>query len=184
MGNLELNTAIDFLNQGKLVAYPTEAVWGIGCDPFNQSAVRKILEIKQRPAKKGLILVAADVSQISDLVSSLTLAQMELLNSSWPGPTTWLIPDERDLYPAWVKGEHASIAIRVSAHPLIQSLCERFGRPIVSTSANASGQTEIRSQSMVEQQFADNIDYILPGHIGEQRSPSQIRDLISGDILR
>ena len=109
---------------------------------------------------------------------------MELLNASWPGPTTWLIPDDRDLFPAWVKGEHASIAIRVSAHPLIQSLCERFGRPIVSTSANASGQTEIRSQSMVEQQFADNIDYILPGHIGEQSSPSQIRDLISGDILR
>ena len=77
MGNLELNTATDFLNQGKLVAYPTEAVWGIGCDPFNESAVRKILAIKQRPAKKGLILVAADISQISDLVSSLTLAQME-----------------------------------------------------------------------------------------------------------
>lgn len=184
MGNLELSSAIDFLNQGKLIAYPTEAVWGIGCDPFNESAVLKLLAIKQRPIEKGLILVAADISQIADLVSGLRSEQLDLLNSSWPGPTTWLIPDEQDLYPTWIKGAHASIAIRVSAHPLVKSLCENFGKPVVSTSANSSGQPEIRSQLNVEKQFADSIDYILPGELGEQSSPSQIRDLISGEILR
>jgi L-threonylcarbamoyladenylate synthase len=184
MGNLELNSAVGFLNQGKLIAYPTEAVWGIGCDPFNESAVLRLLAIKQRPVEKGLILVAADLSQIAELVSGLPSALKEQLNSSWPGPTTWLIPDERNLYPAWIKGEHASIAIRVSAHPLVKSLCEGFGKPIVSTSANTSGQPEIRTQSIVEKQFTGSIDYILPGKLGEQSSPSQIRDLISGEILR
>lgn len=184
MGNLALSSACDCLQQGKLVAYPTEAVWGIGCDPYNEAAVTKILTIKQRPVDKGLILVAAEIAQISDLVEDLSEVQLRLLTESWPGPITWLIPDPKNLYPAWIKGSHNSVAIRVSAHPLVKMLCLKFGKPIVSTSANQAGEEEIRTKHVLEAQFADKIDYILDGELGDQSSPSQIKDLVSGKTLR
>ncbi|MDD9891452.1 MAG: L-threonylcarbamoyladenylate synthase [Gammaproteobacteria bacterium] len=184
MGNLDLSTACDFLKQGKLIAYPTEAVWGFGCDPFNEAAVLRILAIKQRPVEKGLILVAAGSSQIAELLEDLPETQKQLLADSWPGPTTWLIPDPKNLFPVWVKGTHKSIAIRVSAHPLVQELCKQYGKPIVSTSANTAGEEEIRSRLILEEQFADRIDYIVEGELGDRSVPSQIRDLISGAVLR
>ena len=184
MGNLELSTACDFLNRGKLVAYPTEAVWGFGCDPYIEEAVHRILEIKQRPVGKGLILVAAGLTQIAELTKDLSVDQLVLLESTWPGPTTWLIPDPKQIFPRWVKGDHESIAIRVSGHPLVNALCSEFGKPIVSTSANNTGEVEIRSRLILEEQFADKIDYIMDGELGDQDSPSKIRDLVTGNILR
>jgi len=184
MGNLDFSDACTCLAQGKLIAYPTEAVWGIGCDPFNEDAVTKILEAKKRPVEKGLILVAADMSQISDLIAELGETQIKQLEDSWPGPVTWLIPDPRELFPAWIKGAHSSVAIRVSAHPLVSALCSQFGKPIVSTSANEAGEEEIRTRQELETQFSDKIDYIIDGDLGDRSTPSQIRDLVSGKILR
>jgi len=184
MGNLDLSAACKLLKQGKLIAYPTEAVWGFGCDPYNEKAVIGILAIKQRPVEKGLILVAANMNQISELLHDLPEEQKQLLEDSWPGPTTWLIPDPGDLFPAWVKGSHESIAIRVSAHPIVQELCKQYGGPIVSTSANTAGKEEIRSRLSLEEQFADRIDYIIECELGDRSQPSQIRDLATGAVLR
>ncbi|NKB34689.1 MAG: threonylcarbamoyl-AMP synthase [Pseudomonadales bacterium] len=184
MGNHDLNTACEFLHQGKVIAYPTEAVWGFGCDPFCEEAVGRILTIKQRPVEKGLILVAADLLQISDLVEDLPAAQLAILESSWPGPTTWLIPDLNQRFPDWIKGTHDSIAIRVSAHPLVHALCTQFGKPVVSTSANSAGEEEIRSRLILEEHFADKIDYIVEGELGDRGTPSQIKDLVTGQVLR
>lgn len=184
MADPHLNQAVAVLRSGGVIAYPTEAVWGFGCDPDNEDAVQRILDIKQRPREKGLLLVAADLQQIHSLIDDLAAEKRALLEESWPGHVTWLIPDPYDRYPKWIKGEHASIAIRVSAHPLVHDLCVEFGKPIVSTSANRASEPEIKSRSKVEQQFMDSIDYILEGDLGDADSPSSIRDLETGKIIR
>lgn len=184
MADQDLARAVAVLRSGGIIAYPTEAVWGIGCDPDNEDAVHRILDIKQRPREKGLLLVAADLQQIHSLIEPLTAEKRALLEQSWPGHVTWLVPDPDNLYPDWIKGEHASIAIRVSAHPLVHDLCATFGKPIVSTSANRASEPEIKSRSKVEAQFMDTIDYILDGELGDADSPSSIRDLETGRTIR
>ncbi len=169
---------------GSVIAYPTEAVWGLGCDPKNRTAVHRILQIKQREESKGLILVAANQAQISELLVGLSDRQRDLLDRSWPGPITWLIPDPKNLIPEWIKGEHQSVAIRVSAHPVVIALCESFGGPIVSTSANRAGEPEIRSGLIIEEQFSFTIDAIVEGELGQSQQPSEIRDLTTGARLR
>ena len=184
MGERKFQPACEILRQGKIIAYPTEAVWGIGCDPFNQAAVQQILQLKKREIGKGLILVAANIEQLGGLLASLSSQQLATLEASWPGPVTWLIPDPQKLIPAWIKGDNQSVAIRVSAHPVVRKLCLEFGGPLVSTSANTAGQPEIRSRLILEQQFAGNIDYIVSGELGTQSQTSEIRDLVSGEVIR
>ena len=224
-----LTAACAQLQAGKVIAYPTEAVWGLGCDPFNASAVRRILRLKQRPESKGLILVAASTDQLQVLLAPLKPAALALLTETWPGPVTWLIPDPKDMFPRWIKGQHKQVAIRVSAHPIVHALCQEFGRPIVSTSANRSGRPAIRSKAQLLAEFgvagdampegsassagrkgpskpkshgkmggsgssagspnarvstSDAIDFIVPGRLGGQQQPSEIRDLVSGKVLR
>lgn len=176
--------ASEILQQGGVIAYPTEAVWGLGCDPDNEQAVRRILAIKQRGVDKGLLLVASDRKQIAHLLQQLTGQQDDWLSNTWPGPVTWLIPDPDDCYPPWIKGQHSSVAIRVSAHPVVQDLCRAFGKPVVSTSANLAGEPEIRSRLKLEQDFASKIDFIIEGELGGARTPSTIRDLVTGATLR
>lgn len=183
-GSLNIELACDNLIAGKVIAYPTEAVWGLGCDPENHSAVARILAIKQRPMEKGLLLVAASIDQLKPLLSSLDKDKRLLLESSWPGPTTWLIPDPDNLFPGWIKGKHKSVAIRVSVHPVVRELCEIFGRPIVSTSANRTGEAEIRSRLILEKQLGHSIDCIVSGDLGSGSKTSEIRDLVTGKTVR
>lgn len=179
-----LTCAIQALTTGGIIAYPTEAVWGLGCDPWNVLAVDKILELKQRPMYKGLILVASQWSQFEPLTAALTKQQIEQLNASWPGPNTWLIPDPQDWVPLWIKGQHTSVALRVSAHPLVAALCDRFNGPIVSTSANLAGCEPARSRSQIDLTFGDQLDYVIDGELGQNKQPSQVKDLVSGQIIR
>jgi len=176
--------ASEVLHRGGVIAYPTEAVFGLGCDPHNQSAVEKILALKQREKEKGLLLVAASTDQVAPLLRGLTRTQLDLLEETWPGPVTWLIPDPQNLFPEWVKGQHRSIAIRVSAHPVVQELCKSFGKPVVSTSANLANEPEIRCRLILQTTFTDKIDFVVDGELGDSSTPSTIRDLVTGDILR
>ncbi len=180
----DLTTACEALHRGGVIAYPTEAVWGLGCDPENSAAIQRILELKQRPVAKGLIVVAADIDQIGQLIDPLTSTQKNQLLTTWPGPVTWLIPDPYEIFSIWVRGEHKSVAVRVSAHPLVQQLCREFGKPIISTSANIAGQPEIRDRSELVASFAEIIDCITPGELGGNGAVSEIRDLLSGKVLR
>lgn len=196
-----LNQACAHLRSGDVIAYPTEAVWGFGCDPFNAGAVQRTLLMKQRPESKGLILVVADMAQIQPLLADLSPPDLAALTDTWPGPVTWLIPDPHGLFPHWIKGEHSSVAIRVSAHPVVQALCRGFGGPIVSTSANRGGEPEIRTRKELEAAFgtrssddrdgsddssglSSKVDFIVPGDLGEQSQPSEIRDLTTRKTLR
>lgn len=171
------------LRQGAVIAYPTEAVWGLGCDPNNRQAVERLLALKQRSVEKGLILIAGNWSQVRIYTEGLTEAQGQTLRESWPGPNTWLIPAEFTV-PAWVRGKHSTVAIRVSAHPIVQALCSAFGGPVVSTSANPQGEPAALSPTEVSQYFGETLDGIAPGELGNSSAPSAIRDLLTGASIR
>lgn len=172
------------LREGELIAYPTEAVWGIGCDPFNREAVLRLLRLKQRPVDKGLLLVAAGMEQIGKLLAQLSADQVARLRETWPGHITWLVPDPAGQYPEWIRGEHPAVAIRVSDHPVVRELCTAFGGPIVSTSANLAGEPEFRSVEEVRRQFGADIGCMVEGELGGHDSPSEIRDLVTGERIR
>ena len=177
--------AIRHLKAGDVIAYPTEAVWGLGCDPFDQYAVEKILSLKSRPVEKGVILVAASAEQLGFLLEPLTEVQRQKMALSWPGPNTWIVPHS-NLVPPWISGKHDGVAIRVSAHPLVKALCDGFGGPIVSTSANPAGLPPPVSRWQVLRYFKNNseLDFVTQGVVGPSKQPSCIRDLLSGEILR
>lgn len=179
-----LKQAVRALNAGGVIAYPTEAVWGLGCDPFDSKAVYRLLRLKHRPVAKGLILVAADVSQLGPLLHYLSAAEQRLLASPQPQPTTWLLPDEHDLIPHWIKGYNPDVAVRVSTHSGVKALCKGFDGLLVSTSANVSSQPPARSRADIKRYFAGQLDYVLPGQLGGYAQPSEIRALRSGRVYR
>ena len=172
------------VHQGGVIAYPTEAVWGLGCDPWNRDAVYRILDIKARPVEKGMILVAASEAQIAPLLEPLMQEQRQILSNSWPGPFTWLIPDLNNWVPDWVKGQFATVAVRVSDHPVVCALCESAGHPLISTSANRAGEPPLLTEQALHQHFGSQVDLIVPGATGSQDTPSEIRDLQTGRIIR
>jgi L-threonylcarbamoyladenylate synthase len=183
MKHFKLQQAATIMHHGGVVAYPTEAVWGLGCDPYDAAAVHKILELKQRPIEKGLILIAADIEMCADLIEHLTPEQKAMLCAQYARPTTWLIPDAGKV-PAWVRGEHSSFALRITRHPWAAALCKAFGGPIVSTSANPAGRLEARSRLRLANYFPEGLDLVAPGSVGASNKPSEIRDLLTGAILR
>nr|MDQ2696242.1 Sua5/YciO/YrdC/YwlC family protein [Pseudomonadota bacterium] len=124
-----LRQAARILRQGGVIAYPTEAVYGLGCDPRNRRAVQRLLEIKRRPPAKGLILIAADLAQLEPFIDPLPPDRRRLLDAAWPGPVTWLVPARRA--PVWLRGNHPTLAVRVTAHPLAAALCRAFGGAVV-----------------------------------------------------
>ena len=173
------------LHQGEVIAYPTEAVFGLGCDPDNKQAVMKLLAIKQRPINKGLILIAADYQQLLPYIddNQLTSKQRARIQATWPGGTTWVMPAASTTQ-HWLRGDNTSIAVRVSAHPVVQQLCQAFGKPLVSTSANLSGQPAIDNIDALRHQIGDKVSHIVPGAPDTTLQPSKIIDAISGIVYR
>lgn len=183
MSPFHLRTARHVLQAGGIVAYPTEAVYGLGCDPLNPHAVMRLLNIKQRPWQKGMILIAAEWQQLSPFLLPLTAQSMTKLGASWPGPVTWLLPARPEV-PYWLRGEHSTLAVRVTAHPLAAALCTAFGGPVVSTSANLAGHEPARSALRVQRELGGRVDYILHGELGKLAQPTEIRDAKSGRVIR
>lgn len=179
----KVQIAARVLRSGGLVAYPTEAIWGVGCDPNNRLAVEKLLSLKGRDAKKGLILVAASQQQLAPYLDGLEPKYLQQLQQAWPGPVTFIVPDNGAV-PLWIKGGHSAVALRVSAHPLVAQLCDTFGGPIVSTSANYSGQAPAKWAWQVRKRLGYGLHYVLPGQLGKSAKPTEIRDLLTGRVLR
>lgn len=197
--------AATWLKEGKLLAYPTESVWGIGCDPFNQLAVEQLLKIKQRPIDKGMIVVTDSAARIEPLLEKLSVEHRQIVLDSWrvlPNAVaqqahTWLLPLFQSLsvpIPSWITGAHTSVAVRVIAHPLVQQLCAQLMSPhnpygfIVSTSCNPSGQWPALSLAQaqayfVESDVAESVAYLQGDTLGYQL-PSQIHDALTGQIIR
>lgn len=176
-----MRQAAQRLWSGGIVAYPTEAVYGLGCDPFNQRAVQHLLELKQRPASKGLILLASDFDQIEACLD-LTPALRQRLLAAWPGPVTWVTPANPEL-PDWLT-VNGSVAVRVTAHPLAAALCRAFGGPLVSTSANPGGKRPARNPLNVRRYFPNADLLILHGETGGENRPTAIYNALNGKQLR
>lgn len=179
-----LADALRCLREGGVIAYPTEAVWGLGCDPMNAGAVQRLLTLKQRPVEKGLILVAADLAQVQPWLDALPPVRCEAVLATWPGPVTWLLPDPDQRIPAWVRGHHHSVALRVSAHPVVQALGLAFGGLLVSTSANPAGLPPARTALDVHRYFGESVDAMVLGETGGLDKPTAIRDALTGETLR
>lgn len=183
---VEALQAVNILHQGGVIAYPTEAVYGLGCDPDNLSAVKNILKLKHREKEKGLILVAANFEQLKPYLTPLESYIEDKLIASWCdtcSPITWIVPAKSEVSD-YLKGKFDSLAIRVSSHPLVKELCESFGGAIISTSANIATEEAARTAEQVKQIFEDNIDIILEGEIDMNAQPSEIRDALTDKIIR
>ena len=179
----KIRQAVQVLLAGGVIAYPTEAVYGLGCDPLNADAVQRILELKNRPWQKGLILIASDQQQLLPFIQPLSPELQAQLNQTWPGPVTWLLPARPEV-PHWLRGTHQSIAVRVTAHPGTRALCDAFGGAIVSTSANPASLPPARNPLKVRSYFGQQWGMILHGPLGGRAQPSEIRDASSGRLVR
>lgn len=175
--------AVDILKQGGVIAYPTEAVFGLGCLAGNIQAIEKLLSLKQRSVNKGLILLAYEFSQFKSYIQPLDDKILKKLQSSWPGPNTWIVPAAEQTS-TLIRGQFDSVAIRISAHPIVRALCRQTQSAIISTSANISNQSMTYNASQVREQFKDQLDYILEGAVGSSTKPSIIKDAISDKVLR
>lgn len=175
--------AAERLHNGEIIAYPTEAVFGLGCDPRNEGAVRQLLALKSRPESAGLILIGASLDQFEGWVAEAADEALARAQATWPGPVTWLFPRGPET-PDLIAGQHETLAIRVTAHPDCIALCEAFGGPVVSTSANPHSAAPARSAGEVEDYFGPFLGGILQGALGGNAQPSEIRDLCSGAVVR
>ncbi|MGD8384552.1 MAG: Sua5/YciO/YrdC/YwlC family protein [Lysobacterales bacterium] len=180
---LDITGAVTQLRNGEVIAYPTEAVYGLGCDPRNDAAIGKLLTLKGRPASAGFVLIASGYQQLAPWLGDVDEAARAKAMRTWPGPVTWLFPRGPGVSDL-VAGEHDTVAVRITAHETCRALCEAFGSALISTSANHRAAAPARSVGEVEDYFGDCLGGILAGALGGARKPSEIRDLASGDIVR
>lgn len=178
-----LQLAAHIVNSGGILAYPTEAVYGLGCHPMDLEAVSRLLALKQRPMSKGLILIADCAESLRPYVGDLSEPAMRQVVESWPGATTWLVPVTRNV-PYWLTGEHTTLAVRVTDHPIASALCRAAGTPLVSTSANISNHPPARNPLEVRLCCGRGVDFIVHGETGGLERPTPIRDALSGRVVR
>lgn len=187
MTHFDLSNALTALRTQGVIAYPTESVFGLGCDPDCDVAIHKILDLKQRSAHKGLILIAANREQLKNYAdfSSLNEGQLHAIQKTWPGPFTWVLPVQKHLSKL-ISGDFDSVAVRVSAHPVVQELCTEFGKPLISTSANLSGLEACVNATQVKQMFTDNplLTEVIGADVSGLDNPSQIHHALTGKRLR
>lgn len=183
MSPWKLREAASRLRDGAVVAYPTEGVFGLGCDPWRPDAVARILALKGRDRAKGLILIASAWADLDGFIDDLDPDVRERVARTWPGPVTWVMPASATA-PDWLTGGRPTAAIRITAHPGAAALCRAFGGALVSTSANRSGHPPARDALAVRLRLGDSVDLILSGPTGGQRGPTEIRDARDGRVLR
>lgn len=178
-----IRRAASVLARGGVVAYPTEAVWGLGADPYSPYAVERLLRLKNRDVRMGVILIADSMEQLEPFLNHLPAEQRARLAQSWPGPVTWLVPVNHRV-PPWISGAHRSIALRVTAHPAAAALCAAFGAPLVSSSANPHGAQPARHLFQVRRYFGTLLDDIVPGNTGGLARPTEIRRVSDMTVVR
>jgi L-threonylcarbamoyladenylate synthase len=171
-----------YLKRGGLIAYPTESCYGLGCDPGNRNAVTRLLKLKQRPQRKGLILIASDYRQVARYLQPITTAQQQQLKTAGAQAITYLMPSLPSA-PRWLRGAHDTLAVRLTAHPFAARLCHSVGSALVSTSANRSGQRPAKTYAQCQRLFGHKV-WVLPGQVGKRKKPSTISTWADGKIIR
>lgn len=170
------------LLRGGLIAYPTESCYGLGCDPRNPSALKRLIRLKGRDASKGLLLIADHVKRLKPFIRPLSAADAARLRQTWPGPVTWVVPASAAC-PSLLTGGRPTIAVRVTAHPDAARLCRALGMALVSTSANKSGKKPAQTAAECRRIFGAQVR-VIAGRIGQRRRPSTLIDLATGTVLR
>jgi len=183
MNRWQLRQARQVVQAGGVIAYPTEAVFGLGCDPYNPIAITRLLAIKQRSLSKGLILIAADLAQIEPFLAPLPQAVWQRILPTWPGPVTWLLPARASVSNV-LTGGRDKLAVRISAHAQAAQLCLACGTALVSTSANRSGRPPARATRELRLRLGRDVDFVLPGKVGNLGKPTEIRDGLTGAVIR
>ena len=178
----ELREPVQWLRDGGVICHACEGVWGLACDPFNEDAVRRILEIKQRPQSKGLIVIASKAAYFEPELAALNGSRRTTVEESWPGRTTWILPTTR--FPVWITGENASVAARVPGHQQARAIASLFDGPLVSTSANVATENPCETEDEAREKFGAMVDCVVHGAIKEHRGSSNIFDAITGKQLR
>lgn len=175
----QISQAKTIIQHGGIIAYSTETVLGLGCDPNNEQAVKKILWLKSRAVTNGLIILVDSIESLKKYTKPLSREQHTTITST--KNTTWLIPANSNA-PYWIVGEHNNIAIRITNHSTSKPLsCAAHG--IVSTSANISSYKILQDQTEIRDWFGPHVDYMIIGESGSN-TPSEIRNLLSGEKLR
>lgn len=167
---------------GGVIAYPTEAVFGLGCDPGCEEALRRIVAIKGRPDRSGFILIAADPVQFEGWIAPCP-EESRRIATPHAGPLTWVVTAGPRATPL-LTGGRDTLAVRVIAHPLAAGICRNAAMPIVSTSANRHGRPPARTTLEVRSRLGAVVDLVVPGATGGARRPSEIRDARTGAVLR
>ena len=177
-----LKLAVSSIRAGDVIACPAESVWGLSCSPWRLSAVQMLCYMKQRALSKGVIVASHCVEDFSPLLDALPVEHRRAIISSWPGPVTWLVPNH-GFFPSWVTGQSKEVAIRVTSAPALSRLCEEFGGPVVTTSANWAGAQPARHLFQVKRYFGAQI-VTVPGQVNLQGLPSTIKRVETGEVLR
>jgi L-threonylcarbamoyladenylate synthase len=168
---------------GGVIAYPTEAVFGLGCLPEHRAAVERVLAIKWRSWRKGLLLIGSDLAQLERFVVLPCEPRRSEILASWPGPVTWVLA-ARPRVPPWLSGGRDTVAVRLTDHPLARNLCAAAGHALVSTSANVSRRPPLRDLRVLRRELGRDVDYVLAGGLGGLANPTVIKDGRTGKVLR
>jgi L-threonylcarbamoyladenylate synthase len=181
MTDPRISDAVEILRKGGTVVYPTETVYGIGCDPINRSACERIQQMKKRVNYKTLLLISCDIEQVEKTLGKLNETGSRLAQVFWPGPLTMVIRPEKEM-PDYLYGISSGIAVRVTSHPIASELAREFGAPIISTSANLTGDPPIVTYEDALELFGSEADIILKNPEPLHGKPSTVVDVTTGSI--
>lgn len=176
----EAREAARCIRCGGVIVYPTETVYGIGCDPWNRAAVERVLAMKRRP-RTAMLLLADSRRMVEDRFGMLDPLSALLADAFWPGPLTLVIKSSVEC-PDYLIGPTGGVAVRVTAHPLCTEIIREFGGPIVSTSANLSGEPPVAAFKDACELFGGEADMILESREPATGTPSTIVDTMSGTV--
>ena len=156
--NIEIETAITFLKKGKLILYPTDTVWGIGCDATSSKAIKNLYNLKKRDEGKAMICLVNDYQMLKSYIPKISISQLSYLNSKIP--TTVIFENSKGVSEKAL-GENKSIAMRIPKHNFCNKLITKFGKPIISTSANISNKQSPLNFHQIENEILDGVDYVV-----------------------
>ena len=173
----EVAKALKVIQEGGIILYPTDTIWGIGCDATNTGAVKKIFTLKQRDEAKSMIILLDTENKLESYVQEVPAIAYDLIEYA-ENPLTLVMPGAKNLCPALISAD-GSIGVRVTKHDFCQQLIQRLRKPLVSTSANISGRPSPQNFDELDQEIIDGVDYVvnLEQHNTEKKKPSTIMRL-------
>ena len=173
----EVARALKVVQEGGIILYPTDTIWGIGCDATNTEAIKKILRLKQRDETKSMIILLDTDNKLESYISDVPSLAYDLIEYA-ENPLTLIMPGARNVSPALISAD-GSLGVRIVKHDFCQQLIQRLRKPLVSTSANISGRPSPQNFGQIDPEIIDGVDYVvnLEQHDTELKKPSTIMRL-------